>query len=141
MSSRVCCIKEKPYWYDRVIPTVQPYNMYFDLYSLDVAAVREETPSVWGREHNLPMLAPVISQTLTAYSNVVQAGGCIPLLLSKVALQQCFILLIQVFLLLFGPRLLYFYRTNAQSSNWNYPLIWSLGYATRIIINLISVKL
>lgn len=32
-SSRVCCIQEKPYWYDgaRIIPTAQPCHVTFDL--------------------------------------------------------------------------------------------------------------
>lgn len=32
-SSRVCCIQEKPYWYDgaHIIPTAQPCRVTFDL--------------------------------------------------------------------------------------------------------------
>jgi len=134
MSSRVCCIKEKPYWYDRVIPTVQPYKMYFDFYSLDVAW--QGGTSVLSEADNTT--DQCVSPTIQHIKMLCMLGGCIPLLLSKVALQQWFMLQIKVFLLCFGPCL---WTSNTQSSTWNSSFIWSLGYATKIIINLFSVKL
>lgn len=60
MSSRVCYIKEKPYWYDRAHSDMlfQPYRMYFDLLHFG----RGCCETYWtGRQHNWPMLASFIT--------------------------------------------------------------------------------
>lgn len=62
MSSRVCCIKEKPYWYYRV-HSVQHYE-HSELYSLDVSTVREEPRSYEAYNTTDQCCAPKIKQTI-----------------------------------------------------------------------------
>lgn len=132
MSCRVYCTKEKPYWYDRVhsdmffslsSPTIYTLN----LHSLDVAAVRDEPQSYRrDRQHSWPTLALcTVSATLysilkyyrcwqTHHLHTVKGR-------TKVALQELFRLQMQVFMLSFGPCLLYLYPEEDAVPSGTYP--------------------
>lgn len=113
-------------------------------YSLDVAAVRDEPQSYRTDRHADRCWPPVSAKPYsTVYSNIVDAGRYFTYILSKVSLQQCFRLQMRVFLLSFGPCLLYLYpeEDKAQSSIWNSSSpVWSLKYAIRFI-DVFSIKL
>lgn len=120
MSSRVCCIKEKPYWYDRVhsdCPALQDVH-------LDVAAVREELKSYqkWTSHlTNHTACSSVVDAALTHcqqahYSSSSDRG--FPCALDDV----CCICTKR--------------RINTQSSIWNSSIfLWSLQCAIRIMLN------
>lgn len=117
MSCRVCCIKAKPYWYDRVhsdmlfsLSLSNPTICTLTFYSLDVAAVRDEPQSYrTDRRTDRCWLQVSAKPYSTVYSNIVDAGRYFTYILSKVLLQQCLRLQMRVFLLSFGPCLLYIY--------------------------------